>query len=161
MSSGENFFWQNGRTDRHIDDVMGQTPATDVCPIWYGTKEIPLNIVPCIYTRCSDGLECMWAIRKSFTVCFANSTACIPSLSKPTASSQTTQPYRHAKSETSSLARENSFTAFPLGQGSSVAYSICSVMFYYLVLWHLLCYFSSLPWSAHSLGRISSLLMFQ
>lgn len=151
----------DGQTDRQIDAVMGPTNATYWYPIRYGTKEIPLNIMPCNCTRYSVGLECMRAIRKAFTVCFANSTACIPSLSKPTASCQTTQPYRHAKSETSSLARENSFTAFPLGHGSSVAYSICSVMFYYLVLWHLPCYFSSLPWSAHSLGRISRLLMFQ
>lgn len=101
----------------------------------------------------------MRTIRKAFTVYFASPTACILSLSKPRTSCQTTQPYRHAKSETSSLARENSFTAFLLGHRSSVAYSICSVMFYYL-LWHLPCYFSSLPWSAHSLGGISSLLMF-
>lgn len=120
-----------------------------------------MKVMLCNCTRCTAGLECMLAIRKAFTVCFASPTACIPSLSKPTASCQTIQPYRHTHSETSSLARENSFTVFPLGNGSSVAYSICSVMFYYLALWHLPCYFSSLPWSAHSLGRISSLLMFR
>lgn len=110
-------------------------------PVWHWTKEFPMKVMLCNCTRCTAGLGCMLAIRKAFTFCFANPTACIPSLSKPTASCQTIQPNRHTKSETSSLARENSCTAFPLGNGSSVAYSICSVMFYYLALWHLPCYF--------------------